>query len=102
MDFSITKAKKAFLHLQKPFIKESILYYFDSECHICIETDVLGYAISKNLSQISLDYPNEYFSNLVNLKNHSDFSESKIGQWHSVDFFSQKTISVRTWYEINH
>lgn len=56
-----------------------ILKYFDSECYIQVETDVLGYIIGEILSQLTLD---------------------NSGQWHPEIFFSQKMISAETWYEI--
>ena len=48
-NFFTLKAKKAFTHLQKAFTKASILYYFDPKHYICIETNVLGYAIGEVL-----------------------------------------------------
>ena len=45
-DFFIPKARLAFTKLKQAFVKALILYHFDLECHIQVETDVLGYAIS--------------------------------------------------------
>ena len=45
MEFLTLKAKKA-------FSKALILYHFDLECHICIETDVSRYTIIGVLSQM--------------------------------------------------
>ena len=44
-DFLIPRAKLAFTKLRKAFFKVLILYHFNPECHIQIETDVSGYAI---------------------------------------------------------
>ena len=49
-DFLTPKAKKAFIHLQKAFTKALILRHFDSERHIWIKIDALGYAIGAVLS----------------------------------------------------
>ena len=48
--FLIFNAKKAFNHLKQAFIKASIVQHFNSKCHIWIEINVLGYAISKVLN----------------------------------------------------
>ena len=48
-DFVTTKAKEAFIHLQKAFTKALILRHFDLRCHIWIETNVLRYAIGGSL-----------------------------------------------------
>ena len=53
--FFITNARKAFTKLRLPFIVAPILNYFDPECHIWIETDTLGYVISRILSQLTSD-----------------------------------------------
>ena len=60
------------------FIKVPILYHFDSERHMRIETDVSGYTISGVFSQLSLD---------------------DSGQWYLMAFFSQKIIPTKTRYE---
>ena len=49
------EARLAFTQLRKAFTKAPILQHFDSECHIRIETDASGYAISGVLSQLTLD-----------------------------------------------
>ncbi len=54
-DFLTPKAKKAFIHLRKAFIKAPILRHFQPEHHIWIETNALGYAIGGVLSQMTLD-----------------------------------------------
>ena len=76
--FLTLEAKLAFTKLRQAFVKTPIFHYFDSECHIRIETDASGYAISEILSQLTLD----------------DF-----GQWHSVAFFSCKMIPAETRHE---
>ena len=43
--FLIPETKLAFAKLRQAFNKALILYHFDEERHIRIETDVLGYAI---------------------------------------------------------
>ncbi len=74
-DFLTFKTKETFIYLQKAFIKVLILYYFDMKRHICIKTDILRYAISKVLSQITSD---QCFSNYVIHKD-SDSFKSEIG-----------------------
>ncbi len=54
-DFFTPGAKKAFIQLQKAFIKAPILRHFDQKRHIRIETDALGYVISGVLSQMTSD-----------------------------------------------
>ncbi len=78
MDFLTPKTKKAFIHLRKTFTKALILRHFDSECHIRIETDGLGYTISGILSQMTSD---QHFSGHVICKDpNSDCPKSEIGQ----------------------
>ena len=48
--FLTSRAKEAFIFLQKAFIKTLIFRHFDLKRHIQIETDILGYAISGVLS----------------------------------------------------
>lgn len=52
--------------------------FFDSKCHIKIETNAPGYAIVEVLNQLILDF----------------------SQWHLVAYFSKKMISAKTRYEI--
>ena len=92
-DFFTTGAKEAFIYLQKAFIETLILRHFDLECHIRIETDVLGYVIDKVFSQITLG---QFSSNHVTYENYSDFLKFEIGQWYPVAFFSQKMIPAET------
>ena len=47
------KARGAFTQLRQAFIEAPILWYFDPECHIRIETDASGYAITRVLSQLN-------------------------------------------------
>ena len=44
-------AKLAFIKLRQMFFKALILHYFNPEYHIRIETDVLGLASGRVLSQ---------------------------------------------------
>lgn len=62
MSFLTPKAKKTFIYLQKTITQILILCYLDPKCHIYIETDALRYAISKVLSQITLE---QHSSNYV-------------------------------------
>ena len=50
LSFLTLDAREAFNRLRLAFIEASILQYFDSECHIRIKTDVLGYAINSILN----------------------------------------------------
>ena len=54
-DFLTFGARLAFTELRQAFLKAPILHHFDPERHIWIETDALGYAIGKILSQLTLD-----------------------------------------------
>lgn len=47
--FLSSKARLAFTQLRKIFIKISILYYFNLEYHIQIETNISSYTIYKVL-----------------------------------------------------
>ena len=51
--FLTSNAKKTFNCLRLAFTKALILWYFDLKCHIPIETNVLGYAMSEVLSQLT-------------------------------------------------
>ena len=77
-DFLTPRAKLAFAELRQAFIKAPILYHFDPERHIRIETDASGYAIGGVLSQLTSD---------------------DSGRWHPVAFFSRKMIPAETRYE---
>ena len=54
-NFLIRKARLAFTKLRQAFTKAPILYHFDPGRHIRMKTDVSGYAISRVLSQLTLD-----------------------------------------------
>ncbi len=80
IDFLTTKAKKAFIYLQKTFTEALILRHFDPECHIWIETDALGYAISRVINQMTSDHLDQHSSDYVTHENLNPiFSKSKIG-----------------------
>ena len=55
LDFLTPGAKLAFTKLRQAFLKAPILYHFDLERHIRIETDASGYAIGGVLSQLTSD-----------------------------------------------
>ena len=78
LDFFISRARLAFIKLRQIFIKTLILYHFDPERYIRVQTDVLGYAIIEVLSQLTLD---------------------NLGRWYLVAFFSQKMILAETRYK---
>ncbi len=96
-DFLTSGAKEAFIHLRKAFTEAPILRHFDPGYHIRIETDASGYTIGGVLSQMTLD---QHSSGHVTDKNLNPiFSNSEIGQWYLVAFFSRKMISAETWYK---
>ncbi len=76
IDFLTLGAKEAFKRLQNAFIETSILRHYDSECHIRIETDALGYAIGGMVSQMTLDQLSSDHGNHENLN--PIFSKPKI------------------------
>ncbi len=99
-DFLTLEAKKGFIHLQKAFTEAPILRHFDSKCHIRIETDTSGYAISEVLSQMTFDHSDQLSSKYMTHENLNPiFSKSEIGQWHLVAFFSRKMIPAETRYK---
>ena len=51
--FLILDARTIFNYLWLAFIEAPILWHFDPECHIQIETDASGYAIGRMLSQLT-------------------------------------------------
>lgn len=53
MGFLISKASLVFTQLMKTFTKILIIYYFDSKCHIRIQTDAIDYAIGGVLSKLT-------------------------------------------------
>ena len=86
--FLTSDTRMAFNHLQLAFTKASILWHFNLECHIQIEIDASGYAISGVLSQLaSKTKPDEVVT------------KTNWGQWHPVAFFSRKMIPVKTQYK---
>ena len=54
-DFFTSGAKPPFAKLKQVFVKALILYHFDLERYIRIETDVLRYVIGGVLGQLTLD-----------------------------------------------
>ena len=88
LSFLTSKAGAIFNRLRLAFNKASILWHFNLECHIWIETNALGYVIGGVLSQLAF-------------KTRPDgvVTKTKLGQWHSVAFFSRKIIPVKTWYK---
>ena len=60
-DFFIFRAKLKFIKLKQAFVKSSILHHFNPERHIRIETDVLGYAICRVLSQLTLEDSGQWY-----------------------------------------
>ena len=52
-NFLTSKAKLTFLQLRQAFTKILILYHFDREHYIQIETDVSSYVIGRILSQLT-------------------------------------------------
>ena len=55
LDFLTFEARLAFTKLRQAFVIALILYHFNPNYHICIETDVSGYAIGGVLSQLTPD-----------------------------------------------
>ena len=83
--------REAFNQLRQVFTKAPILWHFDSECHIWIETDASCYAIGRVLSQLTSDHLTSD-SDLISTK--SDF-----GQWYPVVYFFRKIIPAEIWYK---
>ena len=86
--FLIPKARLAFNCLWLAFTEAPILWHFDLKCHIQIETDVSGYAISGVLSQ----WASRTSSDGV-------VTKTDLGQWHPIAFFSRKMILAKTRYK---
>ena len=76
--YLIPIARLAFTQLKKVFTKAPILWYFDPEYYIRIETDVSGYAIGRVLSQLTLN---------------------NLGWWNPVAFYTQKMIPAKIQYK---
>ena len=77
--FLTPEARSAFNCLRLAFTKALILRHFDSECHIHIQTDALGYTIGGVLSQLGSGTSSDGVVTKVDL-----------GQWHPVAFFLGK------------
>ena len=88
LSFLTPKARAAFNRLRLAFTKAPILWHFDPEYHIWIETDVLGYAINGMLSQLA-----------SGISPDGVVTKANLGQWHPVAIFSRKIIPAETWYE---
>ena len=86
--FLTPDARTAFNRLRLAFTEALILWHFDPECHIWIETDALGYAINGVLSQLTSK------TNLNRI-----VTKANLGQWHPIAFFSRRMIPVETWYK---
>ena len=86
--FLTPDARTAFNRLRLAFTEAPILRHFDPECHIRIETDALGYAISRVLSQLTSGTNPD-----------GVVTKADLGQWHPVAFFSRKMIPAETRYE---
>ena len=90
LSFLTPEARAAFNRLRLAFTKAPIFRHFDPECHIRIETDASGYAISDVLSKLasgtSLD---------------GVVTKADLGHWHPVAFFSRKMILAKIWYVIH-
>ena len=86
--FLTPNARTIFNRLWLAFNEAPIFWHFDPECHIWIETDISGYAISGVLSQLTS-------------RTNSDgiVIKADLGQWHLIVFFLRKMISAETWYE---
>ena len=81
-------AREAFNYLWLAFTEAPILRHFDSECHVRIETNALGYAIGGVLSQLASGPSPD-----------GVITKTDLGQWHSVAFYSRKMIPAETRYE---
>lgn len=55
IEFPTPKARKVFTYLQKAFTKVLILYQYEPEHHIYIETNASGFAINGALNKLTLD-----------------------------------------------
>ena len=86
--FLTPDARTAFNHLRLAFTEAPILWHFDPECHIWIETDASGYAIGGVLSQLTSGTNPD-----------GVVTKADLGQWHPVAFFLRKMIPAETRYE---
>ena len=86
--FLTPEARLAFTQLRQAFVKAPILYHFNLESHIRIETDASGYAIGGILSQLS-----------SGARPDGVVTKDDLGKWHPIAFFSKKMIPVETRYK---
>ena len=86
--FLTSDARTAFNCLRLAFTEVPILWHFDLECHIRIETDVSGYAIDGVLSQLASE-----------TRPDGVVTKTDLSQWHLVAFLSRKMIPTETRYE---
>ena len=77
-DFFTLEARLIFTNLRQAFFKTQILYHFDPEYCIRIETDAFGYTIDSILNQLTAD---------------------DLGQWHPMAFFSYRMILMDIRYK---
>lgn len=68
-----------FNQFQYAFIKASILYHFDPERHVCIETDTSGFTISGLLNQLLLIIDNMKYKCVHNKPHSNQPSENRNG-----------------------
>ena len=54
--FLTPNTKEAFIQLRQAFTKVLILWHFDPECYIQIETNTSSYAMGGVLSQLTSDH----------------------------------------------
>ena len=86
--FLIPDARTDFNRLRLAFTEALILRHFDPECHIWIETNALGYAMSGVLSQL-----------ISEIRPDGVVIKIDLSQWHPIAFFSRKIIPAETQYE---
>ena len=86
--FLTPDARTAFNRLRLAFTEAPILWHFDPECHIRIETDASGYAIGGVLSQLTSGTSPD-----------GVVIKTDLGKWHPVAFFLRKMIPAETQYE---
>ena len=72
-------AKRVFDQLRQAFTKTPILYHFDPEQYIRVETNASGHTIDEVLSQLT----------------------NNSGQWHPLVYFLRKMILAKTRYKTN-
>ena len=87
--FLTPDARTAFNRLRLAFTEAPILWHFDPECHIRIETDASGYAIGGVLSQLTSGTSPD-----------GVVIKTDISQWHPIAFFLKKIILAEIRYEI--